>query len=154
MNHEAIGSGRRFQLIVFTVALVAMFGAAYALPVPQAAAGAPATAVLQAVDSQAAEAAEKRALTVDDYTSWRSISGQRISDDGQWVVYGLRFNNTPADEAKPVLHILSLETGDEVEVENAPPVAFSTSTSSPLSRLRMNRTGLASSAGVLLKRSP
>ncbi|MCH7824294.1 MAG: hypothetical protein IH849_05780, partial [Acidobacteria bacterium] len=125
MNHDAIGSSRRFQLIVFTVALVAMFGAAYALPVPQAAGGSPATAVLQAVDSQAAEATEKRALTIDDYTSWRSISGQQISDDGKWVVYGLRFNNTPADEAKPVLFILNLESGDEVEVENATGGEFS-----------------------------
>ncbi len=125
MNHDAIASGRRFQLIVFTVALVAMFGAAYALPVPQATGGSVATAVLQAADSQAAEATEKRALTVDDYTSWRSISGQQISDDGNWVVYGLRFNNTPADEAKPVLFILNLESGDEVEVENATGGEFS-----------------------------
>jgi len=125
VNHDAVGSSRRFQLIVFTVAMVAMFGAAYALPVPQAAGGSPATAVLQAADSQVAEATGKRALTVDDYTSWRSISGQRISDDGKWVVYGLRFNNTPADEAKPVLHILELATGDEVEVENATGGVFS-----------------------------
>ena len=111
MKHDTLGSARRFQLIVFTVALVAMFGAAYALPMPQ--------------EAEQTAAGETRALTVDDYTSWRSISGQQISADGKWVAYGLRFNNTAADEAKPVLHIQNLETGDEVEVENATGGQFS-----------------------------
>ena len=125
MNHDTIGSGRRFQLIVFTVVLVAMFGAAYALPVLQATGGSPATVVLQAANSQDAETAEKRVLTVDDYTNWRSIRGQQISDDGKWVVYGLRFDNTRANDAKPVLFILNLESGNEVEVENATGGEFS-----------------------------
>jgi dipeptidyl aminopeptidase/acylaminoacyl peptidase len=31
--------------------------------------------------------AAKRPLTHDDYDSWKSIRGQRISNDGRWVVY-------------------------------------------------------------------
>ena len=65
------------------------------------------------------------ALTVDDYASWRSISGQQISDDGKWVAYVLQFTNTPADEEKPVLHLLNLETGEDVEVPDATGGTFS-----------------------------
>jgi dipeptidyl aminopeptidase/acylaminoacyl peptidase len=132
VNHHAIGSGRRFQLIVFAVALFMMFGAAYALPVPHATtspqAGTAITgsrAVATVTSQAAAEASEKKVLTADDYASWRSISGQQISDDGKWVAYGLQFSNTPADEAKPVLHLLNLETDEDVEVPNATGGTFS-----------------------------
>ena len=141
MSHHAIGSGRRFQLIFCTVALFMMFGAAYVLPTPQ-----PTTSPLAAIaatrpqaaatvtsqptapiaTSQAtAETAEKKALTVDDYASWRSISGQQISDDGKWVTYVLQFSNTPADEVKPVLHLLNLDADDDIEVPNATGGTFS-----------------------------
>ena len=115
MNHDAIGSRRRYEVAFLVIALVVMFGSAYALPAPQAAAEAQTTA----------STAEKRALTVDDYSSWRSVSGQQISADGKWVTYVLRFDNTPSDEAKPVLHILNLETNEDVEVEDAVGGAFS-----------------------------
>jgi len=104
VNHHAIGSGRRNQLIVIAVAIFVLFGAAYALPTPQEA---------------------KQALTVDDYTTWRSISGQEISGDGKWVAYGLSFSNTKPEDAKRVLNIRNLETGDVVEVANATGGEFS-----------------------------
>ncbi len=37
--------------------------------------------------AQAQGAAGKRPLTHDDYDSWKSIRGQRISPNGQWVAY-------------------------------------------------------------------
>jgi len=112
VSHHTREFARRFQLIVFTVVLVAIFGAAYALPMPQEA-------------EQTAATGEQRALTVDDYESWRSISGQQISADGKWAAYGLRFNNRANDDTEPVLHIRNLETGTEVEVEDATGQAFS-----------------------------
>src|SRR5690242_15463912 len=46
----------------------------------------------------------KKALTIDDYTKWKSIGGNRISGDGNWVVYELNSSNTPPAEARPVMH--------------------------------------------------
>ena len=112
MSHDIRGSARILPLIAFTIALAAMFGAAYALPIPQQA-------------EQTAATEEKRALTIDDYPNWRSISGQQISDDGKWVAYGLRFNNRENDKTEPVLHILDLESGSEIEVEDATGAVFS-----------------------------
>jgi len=94
--------GRR---AVLALALCVAFGASYALPEAQSAA--------------------RKALTVDDYTKWRSIGGQQISDDGAWVTYVLQFTNVPTTEAKPELHLLNLETNQEVTVPNATGGAFS-----------------------------
>ncbi len=112
MTRHNDGRARTFQLLVFTCALVAMFSVAYALPLPQP-------------PGEPAGPGQKRALTIDDYTKWRSISGQQISDDGKWVAYGVRFNNRPNDETEPVLHILNLETGAEIEVADAAGGVFS-----------------------------
>ncbi|MGI8843434.1 MAG: prolyl oligopeptidase family serine peptidase [Gemmatimonadaceae bacterium] len=35
------------------------------------------------------QAANRRALTPQDFDQWRSIDGERLSDDGSWVVYSL-----------------------------------------------------------------
>ena len=51
---------RRFA--VFALALAVLLAAFYALPEAQAPA--------------------KKAMTIDDYTKWRSISGQELSSDG------------------------------------------------------------------------
>jgi dipeptidyl aminopeptidase/acylaminoacyl peptidase len=67
----------------------------------------------------------KKVLSVNDYTRWRGIDGAQMSGDGRWVIYGLRFTNTAASDAKPVLHILNLETNKEVEVANATQAVFS-----------------------------
>lgn len=72
-----------------------------------------------------AQSPSKKVLTVEDYTRWRSISGQAISGDGKWVTYDLSYANTLPTDAKPVLHILNLETNQDVEVENASGGTFS-----------------------------
>ncbi len=67
----------------------------------------------------------KKVLTVEDYTRWRSISGQEISGDGKWVAYGLAYTNTLPANARPVLHILNLENNQDLEVPNASGGTFS-----------------------------
>jgi dipeptidyl aminopeptidase/acylaminoacyl peptidase len=100
-----------------TMLLGAMFASTYALVAQQAPASSPAPA-------QAA-AAGKKVLTVDDYTKWRSINSQEMSGDGKWVSYGVSFSNTATADAKPVLHLLNLETNQDVEIPNASAAAFS-----------------------------
>jgi dipeptidyl aminopeptidase/acylaminoacyl peptidase len=73
----------------------------------------------------ATQPSAKKALTVDDYTKWRSIGGQELSDDGKWVVYSLSLTNTVPAEAKPVLHLLNLATNQHVEVADATGGTFS-----------------------------
>jgi dipeptidyl aminopeptidase/acylaminoacyl peptidase len=72
-----------------------------------------------------AQAAAKKALTVDDYVKWRDIAGRAISGDGGWVAYVLQLTNTVPAEAKPVLHLLNLETNAEVTVNDASDPLFS-----------------------------
>jgi len=74
--------------------------------------------------SQAPPAA-KKAMTVDDYAKWRNIASQAISRDGKWVAYVLQLTNTIPAEAKPVLHLLNLETNVEVSVNDASDAVFS-----------------------------
>jgi dipeptidyl aminopeptidase/acylaminoacyl peptidase len=72
-----------------------------------------------------AQTDQKKPLTIDDYTKWRRIAGQEISPDGRWVVYTLELTNTVPAEAKPVLHLLNLETSVEVTVADATSGSFS-----------------------------
>jgi dipeptidyl aminopeptidase/acylaminoacyl peptidase len=72
-----------------------------------------------------AQAPARKAMTIDDYTKWRSIAGQEISGDGKWVAYTLALTNTIPAEAKPVLHLLNLETSVDVTVADATAGAFS-----------------------------
>jgi hypothetical protein len=65
----------RRRLAVFALALAVLLVAFYAMPVAQT----PAPA--------------KKAMTIDDYTKWRSISGQEMSSDGKWLVYTLQGTN-------------------------------------------------------------
>jgi len=69
--------------------------------------------------------AAKKAMTVEDYTKWRSISGQEISGDGKWVAYSLALTNVAPTETKPVLHLRNLQTNDEITVADATGAAFS-----------------------------
>jgi dipeptidyl aminopeptidase/acylaminoacyl peptidase len=94
---------RRATARTMLVLLVAM--AAYALPF--------------------AQSAPKKALTIDDYTKWRSITDQELSGDGKWVTYVLQLTNTIAAEARPVLHLKNLDTNEEVSVQHATGGAFS-----------------------------
>ncbi len=82
---------------------------------------APAPASAQAAASSAA----KKAMTVDDYPLWRSISDQVLSADGKWLAYVLELTNVPAGETKPVLHIVNLGTNKDVTVEDATGPVFS-----------------------------
>jgi hypothetical protein len=73
-----------------------------------------------------AQTPAKKALTVDDYTKWRSISGQAISGDGAWVSYDLQFTNTATADAKPVLHLVKLGgSAPDLTVPDATGAAFS-----------------------------
>ena len=64
-------------------------------------------------------------LSIDDYTKWRSITGQEISGDGKWVAYVLQLTNVPRLETKPVLHLLNLETNADVAIQHATGGVFS-----------------------------
>jgi len=71
-----------------------------------------------------AQAPAKKALTIDDYTKWRSIAGQKtLGRTGSGPPTSLALTNTIAAEAKPVLHILNLETGADVTVDATRPDA-------------------------------
>ncbi|HMC78789.1 MAG TPA: hypothetical protein VKH34_16690, partial [Vicinamibacterales bacterium] len=105
MTHDTTRSRRRGRGAVLAFAIAVAFASSYALPL--------------------AQGGKKKALTVEDYTKWRSISGQEISGDGQWVAYGLSLSNTAPTESKPVLHLVRLESGQDVEVPNATGGTFS-----------------------------
>jgi dipeptidyl aminopeptidase/acylaminoacyl peptidase len=90
---------------VFALALIVALGAAYAWP--------------------SAQTAAKKALTVEDYPKWKSITASELSSDGTWVSYGVSFSNTATADAKPVVHLLKLETNEHVEIANATGGTFS-----------------------------
>ena len=107
MNYHAMRSHMRFGLPVLALALLVMSGSAFVGTATQA------------------QSPAKKVLTGDDYTRWRSISGQEISGDGKWAAYALSYTNTLPAEAKPVLHLLNLETNQDVEIPNATGGTFS-----------------------------
>lgn len=106
--HMASSLSRRAAVLAIGAAVAA---AAYALPHAQAQTQAPAPA--------------KKAMTITDYTKWHAIAGEEMSPDGKWVAYTLKLTNTTAAESKPVLHLLNLETGQEVTAADATDPAFS-----------------------------
>lgn len=58
----------------------------------------------------------KKVLGVEDYAKWRTINNAVLSADGKWVAYTLSFSNTLPNDAKPVLHVRNVASGQEVEV--------------------------------------
>ena len=64
-------------------------------------------------------------LGVEDYTKWRTIADSAISGDGKWVTYTLQQTNTTPPEAKPVLHLLNLDTNETITVPHASGGTFS-----------------------------
>ena len=61
--------------------------------------------------------AQDKTLTVDDYDRWSRIVGAEISNDGNWMVYGLRPNG-----GDDTLHVVSLINDTQYEIplgENA-----------------------------------
>ena len=87
----------------------------FAFPLAVRAQGAPAPST----------ASTKKPLTIADYSRWRSIEGAEISPDGKWVAYALRFTNTLPAESKPLLHLVNLDTNQDIEVPNAHSPSFS-----------------------------
>ena len=95
---------------------------------PLFAAAALAVSAPSAASAQAAVAADsggKKVLTVADYGRWRTISGDHISSDGRWVTYTYRFTNVASRDDKPVLHILSTETNQDIAIPDASDGTFS-----------------------------
>ena len=84
-----------------------------------------AAAMTAAVALPVAQAPAKKAMTIDDYTKWRSIERPSISGDGKWVAYTLQTTNVVVAEAKPVLHLLNLDTSQDVTVTDATEGTFS-----------------------------
>lgn len=105
MKHDATCPPRRARRAALAIALFVAVAASYAIP--------------------GAQTATRKPLTVEDYSKWRTISGQEISGDGQWVTYGLSFSNTIPTESKPVLHLVRLDTSQDIEVPNATGGTFS-----------------------------
>ncbi|NBS60104.1 MAG: hypothetical protein EBS65_24310, partial [Betaproteobacteria bacterium] len=64
-------------------------------------------------------------MTIDDYAKWRTIEGAQISSDGKWVAYATRLTNLPAADTKPVLHILNLQSNQDVTVADGTNPIFS-----------------------------
>jgi dipeptidyl aminopeptidase/acylaminoacyl peptidase len=73
----------------------------------------------------AASPPAKKAMTVDDYSKWRTISNQALSPDGKWLAYILELTNVLPGETKPEMHILNLETKADVVVNDATDPLFS-----------------------------
>jgi len=100
---------RQIRGAVMAVALGATLLSAYAIPRAQ----------------QAPAAAGKKVLTVEDYTKWRTITSQAISGDGNWAAYVLSLTNVVQADAKPVLHLVRLESTQQTEIANATSPVFS-----------------------------
>jgi dipeptidyl aminopeptidase/acylaminoacyl peptidase len=67
----------------------------------------------------------KKPLTIEDYGRWRTIEDARISGSGRWVAYALRHINVLPTESKPVLYLHDVDSGSDVEIENAHSPEFS-----------------------------
>ncbi len=78
-----------------------------------------------AASPASASAREKKPLTLNDYSRWRTIDAAQLSGDAQWLSYGLRFTNVVTPDAKPELRLKRLAGGDEVVVKDATAAAFS-----------------------------
>ncbi len=104
-DQKVLLTWRRFAM--FALALAVLLAAFHALPEAQA----PAPA--------------KKAMAIDDYVKWRRIASQELSSDGKWLAYTLEGTNVPTAEAKPVLHLVNLETNVDVTVADATGATFS-----------------------------
>ena len=83
------------------------------------------SATMLPVRLAAQHAAERKVLSAEDYTRWRTIDNAIISSDGKWVVYGVRFANVVTPDAKPVLRLHDLARNTDVEIAHATQPAFS-----------------------------
>jgi dienelactone hydrolase len=67
----------------------------------------------------------KKVLGVPDYARWRTIGSQGISSDGSWVTWVYRFTNVAERDTKPELHVLNVDTNEDVVVPGATGGTFS-----------------------------
>jgi dipeptidyl aminopeptidase/acylaminoacyl peptidase len=105
MKHRTVLLRRARPHVRLAIAVLLAMSAGYAVP--------------------AAENPAKKALSAEDYTRWRSINNPEISGDGNFVAYTLQLTNTAAADARPVLHIVNLGTGEDVVIPNASGATFS-----------------------------
>lgn len=89
-----------------------------------AVAAVPTALVAQAGVAASADGGGK-VLTPDDYGRWRTIGDEGISADGRWVTWVYRFTNVADRDEKPELHVLNLDTDEDVTVANASGGIFS-----------------------------
>ena len=73
----------------------------------------------------AADPAHKRALSIEDYSRWRTIEGAQISSDGKYAAYVFRQMNVPQADSKPALHIVRLDDDNHTVIQNASQPTFS-----------------------------
>ena len=66
----------------------------------------------------AQEAETKRAMTLEDFALWRSVTSTGVSDDGTWISYGYRKRDTDDQ-----LILENLRTGKKHEIERASALA-------------------------------
>ncbi len=76
--------------------------------------------LISAASLSAQEQGEKKALTMDDYARWRSITSTAISDDGKWITFA--YSTFQADDT---LYVKSLETDTEYEIPRGSRPQFS-----------------------------
>ena len=73
----------------------------------------------------AAAQEETKVLSLEDYGRWRTIGDQALSSDGRWVTWVYRFTNVTEQDAKPVLHLLDLQTDQDTTIADASNATFS-----------------------------
>ncbi|HKJ02792.1 MAG TPA: hypothetical protein VJ997_10065, partial [Longimicrobiales bacterium] len=67
----------------------------------------------------------KKVLGVADYARWRTLGDESISSDGKWVTWVYRFTNVSDKEMKPELHVLNLDTNQDIAIPDASNGSFS-----------------------------
>lgn len=99
---------------LFIVALLAPASASGQAQAPDSTEAAAASTVM------AAPAAERRALSIDEFERWRSIGSVAISDDGRWASYAYERR-----EADDTLYVRELDTQRLITVPRASGAVFS-----------------------------
>jgi dipeptidyl aminopeptidase/acylaminoacyl peptidase len=112
----------RSRRALLTRALLSLALAVLALPA--AAQGVQQTGAPNA-NAPAADPSRKKALSIEDYSRWRSIEGAQISSDGKYAAYVFRQMNVPQADSRPVLHIVRIDDDNHVTVANASQPSFS-----------------------------
>jgi dipeptidyl aminopeptidase/acylaminoacyl peptidase len=110
---------RRALAAVALFLLTASSLTAQSASVQQTGASAPASAAAKP------DPKSKKALSIADYSRWRTINSQQISPDGQWAAYVLQFTNVVATDQKPELHIVNLATNKDTVIRFATAPEFS-----------------------------